>query len=172
MVRGCGHVLARFARDLLDGPFALGEEVDYLGAATASQRRGDRGECVKERGLGVPIAHTFKLSLECMNVNSVVSLCERVRVSLGAERVEEPRRALDVSEQEGDRAGREVACHRLDACSAYGTETVTRRNVAGIDVTSGSGLVFCSLNRASSSFCRSAARPLASAASKAFMVGP
>ena len=49
---------------------------------------------------------------------------------------------------------------------------VTRRNVAGMEVASLLGLLFCPLKRASNSFCRSAARPFASAASNAFMVGP
>ena len=48
--------------------------------------------------------------------------------------------------------------------------TVTRRNVAGIDVAS--SLVFCSSNRVSSSSWSSASRPFAAAASNAFMVGP
>ena len=38
-------------------------------------------------------------------------LGERVRVRLGAERVQEPRRALDVGEEEGDGAGRQVRSH-------------------------------------------------------------
>ena len=50
--------------------------------------------------------------------------------------------------------------------------TVTRRNVAGMEVASLLGLTFCSLKRTSNSFCRSACRPFASAASNAFMVGP
>jgi hypothetical protein len=50
--------------------------------------------------------------------------------------------------------------------------TATRRNVAGIEVDSGFPVVFCKLNRASSSFWRSAARPFASAAASAFTVGP
>src|SRR5439155_22140956 len=47
---------------------------------------------------------------------------------------------------------------------------VTRKNVAGIEVAL--LLLFWLLNRASSSFCKSAARPFFSAASNAFMVGP
>jgi hypothetical protein len=49
---------------------------------------------------------------------------------------------------------------------------VTRKKVAGMEVASLLGLLFWLLNRASSSFCRSLARPLFSAASNAFMVGP
>ena len=52
------------------------------------------------------------------------------------------------------------------------TATVTRRKVAGMEVAFLLGLLFWLLNRASSSFCRSAARPFFSAASNAFMVGP
>lgn len=50
--------------------------------------------------------------------------------------------------------------------------TVTRKKVAGIEVAALFELLFWLLNRSSSSFCRSAARPFFSAASKAFMVGP
>lgn len=50
--------------------------------------------------------------------------------------------------------------------------TVTRKNVAGMEVMSLRELLFCVLNRSSSCLCRSATRPLLSAASKAFMVGP
>ena len=62
--------------------------------------------------------------------------------------------------------------HRYDDHHAQGHDrvTVTRRKVAGIDVAS--ALVFCSLKRASSSAWSSSSRPLAEAASKAFMVGP
>jgi len=52
------------------------------------------------------------------------------------------------------------------------TATVTRRKVAGMEVASSLGLAFWLLKRASSSACRSASRPLAAAASNAFMVGP
>lgn len=51
-------------------------------------------------------------------------------------------------------------------------ETVTRKNVAGINVASFRGLLFSRLNKSSSSLCKSAARPFFSAASKAFIVGP
>ena len=51
-------------------------------------------------------------------------------------------------------------------------QTVTRKKVAGMEVASLRGLLFWLLNRASSSFCRSPARPFFSAASNAFMVGP
>ena len=51
-------------------------------------------------------------------------------------------------------------------------ETVTRRNVAGIEVASGDPLAFWLANNASNSACSSASRPLAAAASNAFMVGP
>ncbi len=50
--------------------------------------------------------------------------------------------------------------------------TVTRKNVAEMDVACSLPLVFWLLNSASNSCCRSAARPLFSAASNAFIVGP
>jgi hypothetical protein len=56
--------------------------------------------------------------------------------------------------------------------AANQTAIITRRKVAGMEVASLLGLLFWLLNRASNSFCRSAARPLFSAASNAFMVGP
>jgi hypothetical protein len=51
-------------------------------------------------------------------------------------------------------------------------QTVTRKKVAGMEVVSLLGLLFWLLNRTSSSFCKSPARPFFSAASNAFMVGP
>src|SRR5262249_61031476 len=50
------------------------------------------------------------------------------------------------------------------------TTTVTRRKVAGIEVSL--RLLFWLLNSSSNSFCSSAAQPFFSAASNAFMVGP
>lgn len=52
------------------------------------------------------------------------------------------------------------------------TVTVTRRKAAGMDVAPRTELLFSFSNNASSSFCKSAARPFFSAASKAFIVGP
>ena len=87
----------------------------------------------------------------------------------------------------------EQAWHRIPACldsrghftlasgsrilpaariSGYGTATVTRKKVAGMEVVFMPGLLFWLLNRTSSSFCRSPALPFFSAASNAFMVGP
>jgi hypothetical protein len=62
--------------------------------------------------------------------------------------------------------------HERHSRSRAQTATVTRRNVAGMDVASSFGLVFWALKRASNSACRSASRPLAAAASNAFIVGP
>ena len=39
-------------------------------------------------------------------------LCERLGVPVGAERVQQAGRALDVREEEGDRAARELCAHR------------------------------------------------------------
>jgi len=57
----------------------------------------------------------------CINLESVVTgagladdppvLCERRRISLGAQFVQELRRALDVGEEEGDGSCREVGAH-------------------------------------------------------------
>src|SRR5262249_23004440 len=52
------------------------------------------------------------------------------------------------------------------------TTTVTRKKVAGMEVASLLELLFWLSNRASSSFCSSAARPFFSAAANAFIVGP
>jgi hypothetical protein len=52
------------------------------------------------------------------------------------------------------------------------TATVTRRKVAGMEVAASLGLVFWLLKSASSSDWSSASRPLAAAASNAFIVGP
>jgi hypothetical protein len=52
------------------------------------------------------------------------------------------------------------------------TATVTRRKVAEIDVASARALLFWLSNSSFSSRCKSAARPLSSAAANAFIVGP
>ena len=49
-------------------------------------------------------------------------LGERFGIRFGAELVEEPRRALDVGEEDCDRAGRKVGSHEAIICG-------TRRNV-------------------------------------------
>jgi len=71
MMRRRGHALTGLARDLLDGPVALGEEVDDLGAATACERTGDGGEGIEESSLCTFVSHTFKLSFECERVNAL-----------------------------------------------------------------------------------------------------
>ena len=52
------------------------------------------------------------------------------------------------------------------------TDPVTRRNVAGMDVSAGSELLFCSVESTSHSFCSSDALPLPSAAANPFIDGP
>jgi hypothetical protein len=68
MVRGSCHALARLARDRLDRPLTLGEQVDDLGPTPARERGGDGSECVEESSLGVCVGHIFKLSFEDTNV--------------------------------------------------------------------------------------------------------
>jgi hypothetical protein len=67
---------------------------------------------------------------------------------------------------------RRLRHHFLLPLEPFQSATVTRKKVAGMDVASLRGLWFWRLNSSSSSFCKSAARPFFSAASKAFMVGP
>jgi hypothetical protein len=67
---------------------------------------------------------------------------------------------------------RRLRHHFLWPLEPFQSATVTRKKVAGMDVASWRGLWFWRLNSSSSSFCKSAARPFFSAASKAFMVGP
>jgi hypothetical protein len=66
----------------------------------------------------------------------------------------------------------ETLCGLSSRSAPPHSATVTRRKVAGMEVASSLWLAFWSLKRASSSACRSASRPLAAAASNAFMVGP
>ena len=71
VMRGVGHALADLVGDLLDGTFALGEDVDDLGSPATGQRLGHLGERVEQRILRCPISHAdlpissmFKLLLE------------------------------------------------------------------------------------------------------------
>jgi hypothetical protein len=52
VMRGIGDALLDLARQLVDRALALREHVDDLGAAAVTNRLGNRGECVEERGLG------------------------------------------------------------------------------------------------------------------------
>ena len=72
-----------------------------------------------------------------------------------------------------EETGLRVQEHELRFLAVAGhVETVTCKNVAGIEVASLLGLAFCALNSASSSACSSPTRPSAAAASNAFIVGP
>jgi hypothetical protein len=71
MMRGVGHTLTDLIGELLDGPFALGEDINDLGAPPTRKSLGDLGECVEECVLGCPVTHVafsvslvFKLLLE------------------------------------------------------------------------------------------------------------
>ena len=55
-------------------------------------------------------------------------LGERLRVRLGPERVQQPRRALDVREEERDGAGRELGAHGL-VMMQYGAVTRQARTL-------------------------------------------
>ena len=83
---------------------------------------------------------------------------------LGAARRDRPRG--------DDDPRRHRRCASPSTASCVQALTVTRRNVAGMDVVPGVGLWFWLSKSVTSSFCRSAARPSFSAASNAFMVGP
>jgi hypothetical protein len=52
VMRGVGDALIDLARQLIDRALALCEHVHNLGAATVTNRLGNRGERVEERGLG------------------------------------------------------------------------------------------------------------------------
>src|SRR3954453_22328174 len=62
--------------------------------------------------------------------------------------------------------------HWRQASDSIQSATVTRKNVAGMDVASLCKLWFWQLNSSSRSSCKSAERPFFSAASKAIIVGP
>ncbi len=71
MVRGVGHALSDLVGELLDRPFALGEDIDDLGSPSTRHRLGHLGERVEECVLRGPVTHlelsvssVFKLLLE------------------------------------------------------------------------------------------------------------
>ena len=84
--------------------------------ASASVKRGRRRERARRRREGEEEGVALRIDLDaalggaCLTDHSAV-LGERLCVALGAELVQQPRRALDVREEEGDGAGREVVSH-------------------------------------------------------------
>lgn len=68
MMRRGSHGLARLSGDVLDGPLALGEQVDDFRAPSAGKSLRDGRERVEELGLRVT-GHILKLSFEYMTVN-------------------------------------------------------------------------------------------------------
>ena len=110
------------------------------------EKRDDRSPAARERPKGDPFRRITRL----------IGSCDRLGL---AQPMREDKMSL------GSLANQALG---LSAQSA----TVTRKKVAGMEVASLFGLLFWLLNRASSSFCRSAARPFFSAASNAPMVGP
>jgi len=65
VVRGVGHALADLFGDVVNGSFALGEDVDDLGPPAAGQRLGDLRETVEERVLGGSVTHGAIVRLPC-----------------------------------------------------------------------------------------------------------
>ena len=80
---------------------------------------GGRGEGEEERvALGVDLDAAVAANASRSTRRCSASACV---VGLGAELVQQPRRALDVGEEEGDRAGGEVVTHRRQSCAKSNT---------------------------------------------------
>ena len=74
------------------------------------RERPGRGGESEEEGVSLRVDLDPALAAHASRIDAPV-LGERVCVGLGAELVQQLRRALDVGEEEGDRAGREVVSH-------------------------------------------------------------
>ena len=72
--------------------------------------RAGQGDPGTERGIFGLVADVVSAPPEYETAVEAV-LGERLRVAFGAELVKEPRRSLDVGEEEGDGAGGEVIAH-------------------------------------------------------------
>ena len=81
---------------------------DRLGCSRGSRSGWERNE------EGVPLRVYFDAALGSARLaNNAAMLGERVRVCLCAELAQKPRRSLNVGEQEGDGAGREIESHAV-----------------------------------------------------------
>ena len=89
----------------------------WIGPEASALREGRRGGERSRRGRereeeGVTLRVDLDPALRGTGLaDDAAVLGERIGVALGAERVQQPRRALDVGEEEGDGAGREVVSH-------------------------------------------------------------
>lgn len=68
MVRRGRDALPDLGGDLVHGAFALGEQIDDLGAAPASESRCDGRERVEQGSFGRSSVHELKLSFEYLSV--------------------------------------------------------------------------------------------------------
>ena len=110
-----------------------------------------------------------------MRANDAVYFCFGSRTAIGQMRKFDAETALSSSDPQPCRItllGGIDGDHRSDSRPHRYSATVTRKNVAGMEVMSLCELLFCARNRSSSCVCKSATRPLLPAASNAFMVGP
>ena len=92
--------------------------------------RGERprsGREGKEEGITLRI-HLDPALSRAGRANDPAVLGEHICVALRAERVQEPRRALDVGEEERDSAGRKVVTHGRDHPPGGGARLVERRS--------------------------------------------
>ncbi len=119
-----------------------------------------RSRCRAARSSAESFVHSFPSPVDHrLQVRHPVSRSPRLSISMSG-RLHSVQRS----------AGRSIAISR--GFGGQLSATVTRKKVAGMEVASLLGLLFSRVNRASSSFCSSPARPFFSAASNAFMVGP
>jgi hypothetical protein len=78
----------------------------FPGGGNCSRRRGERDEERVALRIDLdPVVAGERIT------NRTAMVAERVGVAVGTQLVQEPRRALDVGEQERDRSGRELAGH-------------------------------------------------------------
>ena len=82
-----------------------------VSAFAAASAPGAVGKATKE-GVALRV-HLYTALGRASLTNNAPVLGERVRVSRYAEFVQQPRRALDVGEEEGDRPSREVVSHAV-----------------------------------------------------------
>ncbi len=115
-----------------------------------------RGECARRGREGEEKGIALRVDFDAVVASASISyqaamLGECFRIALGAEFLEQPRRALDVGEEKGDRSGGEITPHRRHHASKQDARRRSPRDLIILPVSDGQstarGRVFGNVTR-------------------------